>query len=265
MKVFLSWSGPQSRAVAEALRTWLPRVIQALDPWMSPDIEKGARWITEITEQLEETRFGILCLTRSNLGAPWLLFEAGALSKTGDARVATFLLDLKHADVTFPLAQFQHTVAEKADVRGLLGSLNDALAKAGERMLAEDDLNDVFETYWPRLDTELQKAHAILADQESSVRSDRELLVEAVELLRSLDQRFGRRDSASVPTDSGDVERVLHHFIKTAVARRATETKGRSRESDEEVVGQEMPDPAYQTVVEPSSVATADESPTAST
>ena len=30
MKIFLSWSGPRSRAIAEALNDWLKRVIQAV-------------------------------------------------------------------------------------------------------------------------------------------------------------------------------------------------------------------------------------------
>ena len=44
MKVFLCWSGTRSKGIANALHEWLPRVIQALDPWISVDIDKGARW-----------------------------------------------------------------------------------------------------------------------------------------------------------------------------------------------------------------------------
>jgi hypothetical protein len=85
MKVFISWSGERSRAVAEALREWLPNVIQTVNLWVSlADIEKGARWSTDITAQLEECSVGLICLTPENLSAPWLLFEAGALSKMVD-------------------------------------------------------------------------------------------------------------------------------------------------------------------------------------
>src|SRR4051812_15973009 len=101
MKVFLSWSGQTSRMVAEALRDWLPAILQAVEPWMSAeDIEKGARWSSDIGKHLEEAKIGIVCLTKDNQHEPWIQFEAGALSKTLDnAFVIPYLLDLKPADL----------------------------------------------------------------------------------------------------------------------------------------------------------------------
>jgi hypothetical protein len=44
VEIFLSWSGSKSKAVAEALRIWLPKVNPAFKPWLSTaDIDKGAR------------------------------------------------------------------------------------------------------------------------------------------------------------------------------------------------------------------------------
>ena len=123
MKVFLSWSGDRSKAVAEVLRDWLPQVIQAVDPWISSDIEKGARWGPEITEKLEQSKVGIICLTKDNLDAKWILFEAGALSKTSDAHVCTFLLDLIYSDIEYPLAQFNHTEFNKEEVLKLVNTI----------------------------------------------------------------------------------------------------------------------------------------------
>jgi hypothetical protein len=83
MEIFLSWSGHRSKAVAEALRLWLPKVNPAFKPWLSTaDIDKGARWASNVAERLEAARAGIVCLTPSNLHADWILWEAGALSKT---------------------------------------------------------------------------------------------------------------------------------------------------------------------------------------
>lgn len=68
MKVFISWSGPRSKAVAEALRDWLPDVMQALKPWVSSeDIRKGKQWNLELTRELEGTHVGVICLTPENL------------------------------------------------------------------------------------------------------------------------------------------------------------------------------------------------------
>ena len=81
MKVFISWSGETSKGLAEALREWLPAVIQAVNPYFSPDdVSKGSRWSSEISKELEDSAIGIICLTKENLEAPWIMFEAGALS-----------------------------------------------------------------------------------------------------------------------------------------------------------------------------------------
>lgn len=69
------------------------------------DIDKGTRNIPAIARNLDETQFGIICLTPENLNAAWLLFEAGALSKIQyDSRVWTFLyeLELRVCVVKFP-------------------------------------------------------------------------------------------------------------------------------------------------------------------
>src|SRR5438093_722563 len=57
MKVFISWSGILSRRAAETLREWLPNVLQVVELWMSAeDIEKGARWSSELESSLQEIR-----------------------------------------------------------------------------------------------------------------------------------------------------------------------------------------------------------------
>src|SRR4051812_13232017 len=38
MQLFLSWSGPRSKAVADALASWLPQAIHAVQPWMSSEL-----------------------------------------------------------------------------------------------------------------------------------------------------------------------------------------------------------------------------------
>src|SRR5262245_54727881 len=98
MKVFLSWSGDLSHKVAMALQGWLPLVIQTLEPFVSTeDIEKGARWSVTLDEQLKLSSYGILCITHENINAPWLNFEAGALSK--NVKISPFLFGIDRSDI----------------------------------------------------------------------------------------------------------------------------------------------------------------------
>jgi hypothetical protein len=82
VKVFISWSGEPSRTIAFELSIWLSGLVQAVKPWMSDEeIGSGKRWRDEIGAALNETDFGIVCLTAANQHAPWLMFESGALAK----------------------------------------------------------------------------------------------------------------------------------------------------------------------------------------
>jgi hypothetical protein len=188
MKVFLSWSGNRSKAVAETLGAWSARVVQAVEPWISSDMEKGARWPTEVADHLEEAKVGIVCLTASNLNEPWILFEAGALSKTKESYVCTFLLDIAPADVEPPLGQFQHTVFSKNDMFLLMKTVNDAVQKCGEKSLTDENLAGVFEVFWPQLETELLKIKKA-KEEEPVQRPERQLLEEILEILRAQEQR----------------------------------------------------------------------------
>jgi hypothetical protein len=182
MKVFISWSGERSRLVAEALRYWLPKVIQAVQPWMSAsDIEKGTRWRTDIANELEQTSIGIICLTPENLGSPWLHFEAGALSKQQqNTFVCTFLYELEPADIREPLAQFQTTKAQKEDIRSLVDTINNALS---DMRLPDSEIRESFDVWWPRLEERLNSIPTPKASPEPQ-RPDRELLEEILGLVR---------------------------------------------------------------------------------
>ena len=64
LDVFISWSGERSRVFAEALRNWIPKIMNAVEPWLSSsDIEKGARWGVDVATKLEASKVGIICLT----------------------------------------------------------------------------------------------------------------------------------------------------------------------------------------------------------
>lgn len=191
MRVFLSWSGSLSKSVAENLREWLPDVIQALDPWMSSeDIEAGSRWSAEIATQLDAESQGIVIVTKANQTAPWLNFEAGALSKSvKEGRPRPLLVDLKQSEVLrSPLTQFQMTELQvESDMLALVKSLNNGL---GDSKVPPDRVEKTFAKYWPDLLERLEKPLA-QAKKGEEPKADAEpdtvkMLEELLSLVRNL-------------------------------------------------------------------------------
>lgn len=145
-------------------------------------IEKGSRWNEDIAGQLDETRFGLICLTSENLESPSILFEAGALSKAfAEQRyVWTFLYDLKPANISWPLAQFQHTQANRNDTKKLIETMNNAL---GDKGLSSDTLNKSFEKWWGELESQLNQLPAVEGGVKNE-RDERDILEEILALVR---------------------------------------------------------------------------------
>jgi hypothetical protein len=174
-----------SQKVATVMRDWLPSVIQSIEPYVSSeDIDKGARWSSEISSELAASDFGILCITPNNTDAPWLNFEAGALSKSIEtSRVVPFLFRLERAQLPQgPLVQFQSVLATKDDVRRLVFSLN---ASCGERSLEETRLEGVFEVWWPKLEDALASITDEAPSKAGEVqRSEQDVMGEILELIR---------------------------------------------------------------------------------
>ena len=171
MKIFISWSGTKSQEVAKILKQWIPCVIQSVEPYFSSaDIDKGARWSTDIAKELQDASFGILCVTKDNLSSSWLNFEAGALSKSIEqSKVCPFWVDLKPSDIqNSPILQFQMASATKDDVFKLFKSINSNL---GDVKLAENVLGTTFETFWPKIEEALKSVSSI---SESSTPTKKE-------------------------------------------------------------------------------------------
>ncbi len=223
MNVFISWSGDTSKAVAESLRDWLPLVIHSVKPWMSAaDLEKGARWMSDIANQLRDTKIGIICLTPDNLEAPWVMFEAGALSKKLDrSRVCPYLFEMEPASLRGPLVQFTAAKAQKDDTKKLIRTINRALRNPD---LSDEQVDRVFEMWWPSLDTQLRRIPRARPTKPPQ-HTDREILEEVLALLRQqvredladLTKQAGRGQAVGWPPLFHATERglkVLKEFLR---------------------------------------------------
>jgi hypothetical protein len=185
VKVFISWSGERSLKVAEALHAWLPQVLQAVKPYLSvEDTAKGAYWPTEVKHQLDTSDFGIICLTPDNLAAPWINFEAGALSKSFDrGNVTPFLFDVVQGDLTGPLTQFQ--VTEGSNPLDVLRLIKDLDNTCGEWAVGERVAEASFRMWWPILNDTLRN---ISAPQAIRQRPLEDMVLEILNSQRTLER-----------------------------------------------------------------------------
>jgi hypothetical protein len=185
-------------------------MIQSVDVFVSKhDIDSGARWAAVLAEKLEESSFGILCLTADNLSAPWLLYEAGALTKHISGKVCGLLIaGLNPANISGPLAQFQHRSWERDNVRALVRDLNKGVATP----LEADQIDLVFDKWWGDLESGYTKALGALKKGNSAVtRPDRELLEELLQLIRS------SKASDAGQTDLSDLRAAVAMFFNRIV------------------------------------------------
>jgi len=169
----------------------MPNVLQAAEVWMSDvDIEAGMRGIHEIFSQLESARVGVICLTPENLTAPWLLFEAGAISKqmNDKTRVCPYLLSLSPSEIPKPIAEFQAVTSDEEGTRKLMRTINKSLDRGG---LADDMLNRAFDVWWPELRESLdamKREDTVAPPQPEIAEQTSEILGSVREILRRLDQ-----------------------------------------------------------------------------
>ena len=179
MKIFISWSGETSKKYAKFLKEWIEQCIQSAEVFYSEeDIEKGEHWHERLSLELQDSCYGIVCLTPENINAPWIYFEAGALAKMLDAKVATIAININFSEIKGPLGSFQATKLEKDDILKLLKSINNAQ----EKPLDEKKLEATFIAFWPKFQEIIDNTKI------DPTRSGKEKTPKKDELYKSVDE-----------------------------------------------------------------------------
>lgn len=189
MKVFVMWSGNQSRKVAEKLREFLRAVIQRPRYFISTeDIESGAVWESILAGELENTHIGIACLTASNLESRWIHFEAGAVSKvTNHSVVIPYLIGLNPTDVSGPLTKFQFVNADRNGTFGMVETINRLLPE--EEQTPTDAVKTVFDALWPELEKQINDSRENTRESKEEIRPTDDILREILQRLRAIERK----------------------------------------------------------------------------
>ena len=200
MRVFLSWSGEASRHVAEAIAKWLKILpFMEIDPWVSGDaIDPGTRWTKELSQALEDTDFGILCVTKANQQEPWVCYEAGALSKKFDKSfVVPLLLDFHASELEQPIKQFQAVCSNN---EGIWKLVNQLYKLDTENSRSESEFEAAFDALWPNLEKDIDYAREMITsgmDPKAETFNTEGSIRKIAILAESISERLTRLENIS--------------------------------------------------------------------
>jgi anti-anti-sigma factor len=150
LRVFISWSGKESRLIAGGLTTFLQKTLPALSIWMSEkDIPPGGLWKSHLHQRIADADFGIVCVTSTNTTAPWLIYELGCLAMRVPAnQLVPVLWGIESADLPEPINSFQAIIGHRQGIQELVA----ALQRASREPVDSESLAKQFDSNWPSLE-----------------------------------------------------------------------------------------------------------------
>lgn len=83
-KIFLSWSKPKSKKLANELKLFFENLFGSkIDMFISSGMEKGSLVDSGIHNSLIGSKICLVCITSESLKSPWLMYEAGVVFGSG--------------------------------------------------------------------------------------------------------------------------------------------------------------------------------------
>lgn len=204
--------------VAKVLKWWVKNVIQSTDPFVSDDdIALGTRWSERITHQLSETTIGIICVTPENQSAPWINFEAGAISKAvegEETKVVPVLIDFnKKTDYKGPLSTFNLALLDREGLLKLAKSVNATLPLPRE----EVEVVETFDTWWPHLNQRLDEVNQNTPEPRQPERKVEDVASEILDKVRLLTQEKSAQPRSETTRDKGGARSLFLELLRKEV------------------------------------------------
>ncbi|MDX2167554.1 MAG: isochorismatase family protein [Deltaproteobacteria bacterium] len=173
MQVFLSWSGDRSRQISLRLYDILPGLVR-VKPWHSErDLGDDENWRGRLEQALDDSQFGIFCLTKDNQKKLWPGYEFGALRSKG---LCALLFDLDPKDLEGgPFARLDLIPCNEDGLLRLAGLLN---ARSKEPV-HERTLQYAARGAWLELRQEIESPVAAVGAEEVAGRREFDKLATA--------------------------------------------------------------------------------------
>jgi hypothetical protein len=155
-----------------------------------------------IDAQLTDTDFGIVCVSKANQHAPWLNFEAGALSRRVDAKrelMPVLLIDFDSMnEVEGPVTGFQ---MQMATVDGFFAIMKDLNSCELGPNISEKILRSRVELAWLDIEKEVRKVRESQSSTQVVERTDSEKIDEVLDVVRGLSRAGSTRNWSTGTTE----------------------------------------------------------------
>lgn len=221
VKVFISWSGEPSQAVAKSLRNGIRTVFDMVVPFVSQvDIDAGTRGLQVIEEALQGSAFGVIVVTPENMSAPWLNFEAGALSKAlenAEVRVVPLLVGIPSASqLSGPLSQFQARSTAESSIRDLFYTIGDVVQV--EREIIDSRLDGWLSSFHSVVDSVQGDPKTAIRKRSSEDQLD-ELLLLVRDMRREInDLRRREHGDSSWQAEKSSFKGAVAHRVRSLLS-----------------------------------------------
>lgn len=145
LSIFVSWSKRYSGEIATEIKNWIEYNIAQVSVFISHEIGVGDKWSRVIDEELVKADMGILVLTPENINSAWVLFESGAIYKTG--KVLPLLCGRDKGKIEGPLQGLNYAEFSKEGMTMLLRQINTQLGLA----MTENGIKNIVAGTWDDL------------------------------------------------------------------------------------------------------------------
>lgn len=156
LEIFISWGKEPADQIANLLRKLISKIFpEEVSVFVSDSpnhgIESGEDFRISLKSKLQKSDFGILILTEYNYGRPWLMYEAGALSKAEHARVVPIVFSEVERKMESPINSFNHLKNTFDDFLKLMITIKKRYHNSTE-INSEQNLKTNLSNYWNNFD-----------------------------------------------------------------------------------------------------------------
>lgn len=215
--VFISWSGKRSKELARLFVLYGKDLLTNVSFYFSSDeIKGGEKQRQNIESCLNNTNFGIVFLTSTNLSSKWIYFEAGAISRTLEKhRIIPLLYDIDIEKIGEPFSAYQGFKIDKESLLKVFIDINDF--QENWNKIPEQTIKNNFNRLWKDFDFDLKKVNEINEDEvhpeirDASLLSQDDMLREI--LLSVRDKEYSDPTLELDSSELVDQEYILNYLI----------------------------------------------------